>query len=55
MEINKIRPIKFFCKSCGKEIWQQLEYKEHQDSPLWALLLNCECADCFLKRVKSKE
>jgi hypothetical protein len=46
------RPIRFFCKDCSKEIWEDLDYSMHSNDRLWALIHCCLCSDCLLKRMK---
>jgi hypothetical protein len=44
-------PIRFFCKKCGKEIWQDLsEESKAEDNTIASLEGRCICSDCFLKK-----
>ena len=44
--------VKFFCDSCGKEMWQELDEFTKKTHTIFMLETNgIECADCLLKRL----
>jgi len=49
---EEIRPIRFFCKHCGKELWQQTNYSYFIKVYLEQFADYVECADCILKHAK---
>ena len=48
------RPIRFFCAVCGKEIWQELDYEEHDTTTLGGLLRSLKCSDCILNEIRKE-
>jgi len=52
---KEIRPIRFFCKHCGKEIWQQMNYSYFIKVDLEWFADYVECAECILKHVKDRK
>lgn len=38
------RPIRFFCRLCGKELWESMGYEQYKDETLDSLLNHLKCA-----------
>ena len=52
MSDKEARPIRFFCKVCGKEVWVGMNYSLHENDTLGEMLHQLECSDCLLKRTR---
>jgi hypothetical protein len=48
--MDDVRCIKFFCKKCGKEIFQDIKYSWES---LAGIASKCVCADCTVKSIKN--
>jgi len=44
--------IKFYCKRCGKEMWQNVKWDAIKDLTLEEVKNSLLCSDCLLKEVK---
>jgi len=44
--------IKFYCKECGKEMWQGVKWESICDLTLDEINRNLVCSDCVLKKIK---
>jgi uncharacterized protein with PIN domain len=51
----KIRPIRFFCPKCGKEMWQGVKFEDIGMHTIKSLLATLICSDCLLKQIKKEE
>ena len=49
---DEIRPIKFYCTECGKEIWEMLEYDDIINDTIGHILNTLICSDCLLLKLK---
>jgi len=47
------RPIRFFCITCHKEIWDLMIYGEKEKYTLEELLLCLTCSDCLLEDLRN--
>ena len=47
--------IKFYCKECGKEIWEDLNEVDKNIYTIKEMEKRCICSDCILKDIKKEE
>lgn len=45
---NQIAPVRFFCKSCGKELWTGMLEDKKQYLTIAEAEATCICSDCIL-------
>ena len=45
------RPIRFYCRECGKEIYKGIDYEVMGDDSFETVLRSCICSDCILQEV----
>lgn len=43
-----LRPIRFYCKRCGKELFKNMNYSDYGDYTLSYFLSITKCSDCLL-------
>lgn len=48
IEEKGFRAIRFFCKGCGKEMWEDM-YLDGNSETIQSLFRVLECSDCILK------
>ena len=46
-----IRPIRFFCIRCGKEIFQLVRLGDIREYTIGEMIDDCECSDCLFKEM----
>lgn len=46
------RPIRFYCRKCGREMWEMADYEECSEMPIWAVLEALICSDCLLREAR---
>jgi len=46
--------IKFYCKKCGKEMWQNVNWDNINHLTLKQVKNSLTCSDCILKKIKDK-
>ena len=49
-----IRPIRFYCQQCGKELFEDMNYNDYKKDTLEYYLLHAtkKCSDCLLKDIQ---
>ena len=50
---NIERPIRFFCRLCGKELFELADYEKnfYRHLTMEYLIAKCECSDCILQQI----
>lgn len=49
---NEIRPIRFYCPECGKELWEMVDYNDIANDTIGQILITLLCSDCLLLKLK---
>ena len=54
-EADVIRPIRFFCPHCGKEMWELSDLENQKQYTIEHILklLDAGCSDCLLKNMRN--
>lgn len=45
------RPVRFFCRGCGRELWRMLNYEEFKKATLGDIIEALLCTDCELAQI----
>jgi hypothetical protein len=54
-EQKKIRPIRFFCKECGDEMFDLIDLDDRKDETLGYFLERCKCMHYMLKEIRKNK
>lgn len=49
---SDIRPVRFFCSKCGKELWKDISIIGKQSMSITEAERRCICSDCLLEDIK---
>ena len=50
-KIKPLRPIRFFCTECGKELWESAKYEQMTFETIEEILHTLICSDCMLEEI----
>lgn len=53
VQIADIRPVRFYCQECGKELFDMIDFTEYTISIKEFLNTSKQCSDCELKSIQS--